>query len=112
MVAQSLDALEEDLGQSFAICPAFPQNIQSLLSKQHFCSLVVNLPSLPNFDKMLDLGMEVLAVLPLDSLESLKELELLLEEEDVEGLSKDLEDVAVRLLEDFTWQLTSDLCFQ
>ena len=61
---------------------------------------------------MLDLGMEVLVAFPLDSLESLEELELFLEEEDVEGLSEDLEDVAEGLLEGFTWQLTSDLCSQ
>ena len=109
MVAQPLDALEEDLGQSFAICPAFPQNIQSLLSKRCFCSSAVSLPSLPNFDKMSDLGAEVLTVFPLDSLESLEKLELFLEEEDVEGLSEDLEDVVEELLEGFTWRLTSDL---
>ena len=104
-----MDALEEDLGQSFTICPAFPQNIQSLLSKWHFCSSVVSLPSLPNFDEMLDLGVEVLAAFPLDSLEFLEELELFPEEEDAEGLSEDLENVAEGLLEGFTWQLTSDL---
>ena len=109
MVAQPLDALEEDLGQSFAICPAFPQNIQSLLSKRHFRSSAVSLPSLPNFDEMSDLGAEVLAVFPLDSLESLEEPELFPEEEDVEGLSEDLEDVAEELLEGFTCRLTSDL---
>ena len=109
MVAQPLDALEEDLGQSFAICPAFPQNIQSLLSKQCFHSSAVSLPSLPNFDEISDLGVEVLVVFPLDSLESLEELELFPEEEGVEGLSKDLEDVVEELLEGFTCQLTSDL---
>ena len=109
MVAQPLDVLEEDLGQSFAICPAFPQNIQSLLSKRHFCSSAVSLPSLPNFDEMSDLGAEVLAAFPLDSMESLEEPELFLEEEDVEGLSEDLEDVAEGLLAGFTWRLTSDL---
>ena len=109
MVAQPLDVLEEDLGQSFTICPVFPQNIQSLLSKQCFHSSVVSLPSLPNFDKMLDLGAEVLAVFPLDLLESLEQPELFPEEEDVEDLLEDLEDVAEELLEGFTWQLTSDL---
>ena len=112
MVALPLDALEEDLGQSFAICPVFPQNIQSLLSKQCFCSSVVSLPSLPNFDEMSDLGAEVLVVFPLDSLESLEEPELFLEEEDVEGLLEDLEDVVEGLLEGFTWWLTSDLYSQ
>ena len=107
-----MDALEEDLGQSFAICPVFPQNIQSLLSKQHFHSSAVSLPSLSNFDEMLDLGTEVLAVFPLDSLESLEEPELFPEEEDAEGLLEDLEDVVEGLLEGFTWQLTSDLCSQ
>ena len=108
MVARPLDALEEDLGQTFTICPVFPQNIQSLLSKQHFCSSAVSLPSLPNFDEMSDLGVEVLAAFPLDSLESLEEPELFLEEEDAEDLSEDLEDVAKGLLEGFTWRLTSD----
>ena len=103
MVAQPLDALEEDLGQSFTICPAFPQNIHSLLSKWRFHSSAVSLPSLPNFDEMLDLGVEVLAAFPLDSMESLEELELFLEEEDAEGLLEDLEDVAEGLLEGFTW---------
>ena len=107
-----MDALEEDLGQSFTICPAFLQNIQSLLSKWCFYSSAVSLPSLPNFDEMLDLEMEVLAVFPLDSLESLEELELFLEEKDAESLSEDLEDVVEGLLEGFTWWLTSDLCSQ
>ena len=94
MVARPLDALEGDLRQSFAICPVFPQNIQSLLSKQCFHSSAVSLPSLPNFEKMLDFGVEVLVDFPLDTLESLEELELFLEEEvDVEGLLEDLENV-------------------
>ena len=67
---------------------------------------------MPNFDEMSDLGAEVLAVFPLDSLESLEELELFLEEEDAEDLSEDLEDVVEELLEGFTCQLTSDLCSQ
>ena len=70
---------------------------------------MVSLPSLPNFEEMSDLGAEVLAVFPLDSLESLEELELFLEKEDVEGLLEDLEDVAEELLEGFTCRLTSDL---
>ena len=71
-----------------------PQNIQNLLSKQCFHFSAVSLPSLPNFDKMLDLGVEMLADFPLNLLEFLEELELFLEKEDVEGLSKDLQDVA------------------
>ena len=101
-----MDALKEDLGQFFAICPAFPQNIQSLLSKRHFHSSAVSLPSLPNFDKMLDLEVEVEVDFPLDSLESLEEPELFPEKEDAVGL---LEDMVEGLLEGFAWQLTSDL---
>ena len=51
------------------------------------------MPFLPNFDEMLDLGAEMLADLPLNSLESLEEPELFLKEEDMEGLLEDLEDV-------------------
>ena len=102
MVAQPLNALEEDLGQSFAICPIFPQNIQSLLSKQCFHSSVVSLPFLPNFEEMLDLEVEVEVDFPLDFLESLEKLELFPEENNVESLSEDLEDVAERLVEGFT----------
>ena len=107
-----MDALEEDLGQSFTICPAFPQNIQSLLSKQHFHSSAVSLPSLPNFDKVSDLGVEVLVDFSLDLLESLEELELFLEEENAEGFLEDLEDVVEGLLKGFAWQLISDLWSQ
>ena len=58
---------------------------------------------------MLDLGVEMLVVFPLDLLESLEKPELFPEEEDVEGLSEDLEDVVEGLLEGFIWWLTSDL---
>ena len=51
----------------------------------------------------------MLVVFPLDLLKSLEKPELFPEEEDVEGLSEDLEDVVEGLLEDFTWWLTSDL---
>ena len=53
---------------------------------------MVSLPSLPNFEEMLDLGVKVLTDFPLDSLESLEEPELFPEEENAEGLLEDLEE--------------------
>ena len=50
VVARPFAAQEVDFGQSLVMCPARPQNIQSLLSKRCFLSLVVSLPSFPNFD--------------------------------------------------------------
>ena len=46
--AWALLAEEEDLGQSLAVCPVPPQNIQSLLWKRHCLSWGVNLLSFPS----------------------------------------------------------------
>lgn len=48
--ARPLAAREVDFGQSLAMCPARPQNMQSLWSNRYFLSSAVSLPSLPNLD--------------------------------------------------------------
>ena len=82
---QPLEALEVDFGQSFAIWPPALQNMQSLLSKRHFCSLEVSLPSLPSFDMRSGLRVEeeVVEVFPLTSGEALEPPEFM---EDVAGV--------------------------
>ena len=72
---QPLDTQEVDFRQSLVMCPARPQNIQSLLSKQFFCSTVVSLPTFPNLVVRSGLPPELpeeLAALPLDFLVSLE----------------------------------------
>ena len=105
---QPLKALEVDFGQSFAIWPPAPQNMQSLLLKWHFHSFEVSLPSLPSFDVRSGLGVEEEEeeAFPLTSGEALEPLEFM---EDVVEVLSDLEGGAV---EGFTWQLISDLCSQ
>ena len=47
--ALAFKALEEDLGQSLAVCPDWPQNMQSFSLKHHWCSSLVSLLSLPRW---------------------------------------------------------------
>ena len=51
----SLAAKEEGLEQSFAMCPAAPQKIHSLLSRCYFCSARSNLSSLPRTESAVDI---------------------------------------------------------
>ena len=86
---QPLEVLEVDFGQSFAMWPPAPQNIQSLLSKQCFCSSEVSLPSLSSFDVRSGLGVEKeVEVFPLTLGEALEPPEFV---EDVVGVLSDLE---------------------
>ena len=111
LATRAFDALDIDF-KTLAICPVRPQNIYNLLSKWCLCSVVVSLPSLPNFDEMSGLEepelVEVLAAFPEDSL-SLEALELLLPEgAEAEGLLKD----GLEELEGFACLLSLDLCSQ
>ena len=85
-----MKALEVDFRQSFAIWSSASQNIQSLLSKQHFHSSVVSLPLLSSFNMRSGLGVvEVeVDVFPLTSEEALEPLEFV---EDVAGVLLDLQ---------------------
>ena len=47
--ALAFKALEEDLGQSLAVCPDWPQNMQSFSLKHCWCSSLVSLLSLPRW---------------------------------------------------------------
>ena len=47
--ALAFEALEEDLGQSLAVCPDWPQNMQSFSLKHCWCSSLVSLLSLPRW---------------------------------------------------------------
>ena len=100
-----------DFGQSLAMCPARPQNIQSLLSKRFFRSTAVSLPSFPNLVVRSGFPLElpeVLAAFPLDSLVSLGAAVKEEAEAEVDGLSEvDLE--VEGLVDGFVWRLTSDL---
>ena len=81
--------------------------MQSLRSKRRFRSSAVSRPSLPNFDVRSDLGAEVLAAFPLDSLESLEPLELEAEvDAEADGISGALD---VDGAEGFACLLISDL---
>ena len=95
-----------DFGQSFAMWPPALQNMQNLLSKRHFCSLEVSLPSLPNFNMRSGLGVEevVVEVFLFTLGEALEPPEFM---EDVAGVLLDLEGGVV---EGFAWWLISDLC--
>ena len=74
-----LEALEVGLGHSFAMQPAAPQNIQSILSKWHLRSMAVSLLSLPDFNRRSGLGVaeveEEVEAFPLTSEEALEPLE-------------------------------------
>ena len=87
-----------DFRQSFAIWPPALQNMQSLLSKWHFHSLEVNLPSLPSFDVRSGLGVVVVVVVfPLTLGEALEPPEFV---KDMAGVLSDLEG---GVAEGFTW---------
>ena len=103
-----MEALEVDFRQSFAMWPLASQNMQSLLSKWHFCLLEVSLPSLPSFDMRSGLRGEVVEVevFPLTLGEALEPPEFM---EDVVGVLSDLEEGEI---EGFACQLILDLCFQ
>ena len=94
-----------DFRQSSATWPPALQNMQSLLSKQHFCSLEVSLLSLPSFNMRSGLGVEevVEEVFPLTLREALEPLDFV---EDMAGVLSDLKGGAV---EGFIWWLISDL---
>ena len=79
-----------DFGQSFAIWPPALQNIQSLLSKWHFCSSEVSLLSLLSFNMRSGLGVEEveMEVFSLTSEEALEPLEFI---EDMVGVLLDSE---------------------
>ena len=79
-----------DFRQFFAMWPPALQNMQSLLSKQHFCSSEVSLLSLPSFNMRSGLGVEEEkeVVFPLTSGEALEPLEFM---EDMVGVLLDLE---------------------
>ena len=47
--ALAFEALEEDLGQSLAVCPGWPQNMQSFSLKHYWHSSLVSLLSLPRW---------------------------------------------------------------
>ena len=76
-----------------------------LVVKQYLCSLEVSLPLLPSFNVKSGLGVEEVKVevFLLTLGEALEPLEFM---EDVVGVLLDLEGRAV---EDFAWQLISDL---
>ena len=75
VVACPLEALEVGLGHSFAMRPAAPQNMQSILLKRRLRSTAVSLPSLPDFNKRSGLGVaeveEEVEAFPLTSEEAL-----------------------------------------
>jgi hypothetical protein len=52
LAARALEADDDDFRQSFATCPALPQNIQRLLSKRRLRSSGVNFPSFPSLSEM------------------------------------------------------------
>ena len=106
VVAQPLAAQEVDIGQSLVMCPASPQNMQSLLSKQCCLSLAVSLPSFPNFDIRSGLVAAVMTkglVGLAGSLKPFRDVGMDAEE----GMGFFLEDVC-----GFTCQLILDLCSQ
>jgi hypothetical protein len=113
MAVRPLDAREVDFGQSLAMCPVRPQNMQSLLLKRCLRSMVVSLPSLPSLvvrSGLVPEELDELAALPLDSLESFgaaaeEDAEA---ETDIVGLSEVYLDVD-GLAEGFVCRLSSDL---
>ena len=100
--ALALEAEEVDFGQSLAICPVRPQNMQRLLSSWCWCSCCISLPSLPNLLASGDVEVE------LDSDFSFKVKDedlfsvLLLDDEDLD------EDLAEELLLPFPLDLDEE----